>query len=269
MKKIESIYLYRANNGAHFQFMSFIAARAEADAQVSEKASAEVAALRATLAIEDTNLKLTTKSLITDEIAEADKARDDYFRLYRRIVKGNVGHPVKSIAGAAKILAQHLKDYKIDPHMQLDRETGLLTNLVSDLEGSYESEVEALGLTTVVPLIKEANKRVEAALESRTEESMTRAVGALKAARAASDAAYAALVQKVNALAVVEGDAAYADFIDYVNTQITRYRREVLGQKTESSTGTTTTTPTTDDSPVVDDGTDTGGTSEEDIPEVM
>ena len=65
MKKIESIYLYRANNGAHFQFMSFIAARAEANAQVSEKASAEVAALRATLAIEDTNLKLTTKSLMT------------------------------------------------------------------------------------------------------------------------------------------------------------------------------------------------------------
>lgn len=39
----------------------------------------------------------------------------------------------------------------------------------------------------------------------------------------------------VNVLALVEGEADYAAFIDYVNTQITHYKREVLGQKTAAS----------------------------------
>ena len=56
-------------------------------------------------------------------------------------------------------------------------------------------------------------------------------VGALKAARTASDTAYRALVKMVNALALVLGEKDYTAFIDYVNTEITHYKREVLGKK--------------------------------------
>ena len=56
-------------------------------------------------------------------------------------------------------------------------------------------------------------------------------VGALKTARTASDNAYRALVKMVNALALVFGEKDYTAFIDYVNTEITHYKREVLGQK--------------------------------------
>lgn len=56
-------------------------------------------------------------------------------------------------------------------------------------------------------------------------------VGALKAARTASDDAYRALVKMVNALALVYGEKDYTAFIDYVNTEVTHYKREVIGQK--------------------------------------
>ena len=56
-------------------------------------------------------------------------------------------------------------------------------------------------------------------------------VGALKAARTATDDAYRALVKMVNALALVFGEKDYTAFIDYANTEITHYKREVLGQK--------------------------------------
>ena len=59
-------------------------------------------------------------------------------------------------------------------------------------------------------------------------------VGALKTARTASDDAYRALVKMVNALALVFGEKDYTAFIDYVNTEITHYKREVLGQKTSA-----------------------------------
>ena len=81
-----------------------------------------------------------------------------------------------------------------------------------------------------------------------------------------TDKAYRALIQKVNALAVIEGDTAYAAFIDGMNSQIVRFKREALNQSASSTTTTDTTTDTTteDDAPVVD-----GGVSEDDIPEVM
>jgi hypothetical protein len=43
----------------------------------------------------------------------------------------------------------------------------------------------------------------------------------------------------VNSLAAVFGDQDYSDFMDYVNTEIAHYKREVLGQKSA--------TPSTDE----------------------
>ena len=38
----------------------------------------------------------------------------------------------------------------------------------------------------------------------------------------------------VNALALVFGEKDYTPFIDYVNTEITHYKREVIGQKAKN-----------------------------------
>ena len=82
-------------------------------------------------------------------------------------------------------------------------------------------------------------------------------VGALKIARTASDNAYRAMVKMVNALALVYGEKDYAPFIDYVNTEITHYKREVLGQKSSA--------PSTSGSSSADSGSSTqsggGGSS--------
>ena len=79
--------------------------------------------------------------------------------------------------------------------------------------------------------MKEANEHVRTLTLQRTNEKMGVTVGALKTARTASDNAYRALVKMVNALALVFGEKDYTAFIDYVNTEITHYKREVIGQK--------------------------------------
>lgn len=78
--------------------------------------------------------------------------------------------------------------------MQPDKETGLLMNIVQDLEDKF-------------------------------------------AARTASDEAYKLLVMHMNAHALIEGDAEYAAFIDYANTEIEHFRQEVLdGKKNAAKT---------------------------------
>ena len=256
MKEIYDINIQRLNNGAHFTFVSNILARAEADTAVKGKASELVSNFKAAVAAEDEALKISQKSLLTDEIAKADSDRDALYAGYKKAVEGFLAMPIADMAQAAKVLAQHIKDYKINTAGQLDKETGLLVNFVSDLEDKYAAQVAKLGLTAFVTNLKEANERVRTLTLQRTNEKIGITVGALKAARTASDDAYRALVKMVNALALVYGEKDYTAFIDYVNTEVTHYKREVLNQKASA--------PSTSGSSAVDSGsssTPSGGGS--------
>lgn len=234
MKEIYDINIQRMNNGAHFTFVSNILARAEADTAVKGKASELVSNFKAAVAAEDEALKISQKSLLTDEIAKADNDRDALYAGYKKAIEGFLAMPIADMAQAAKILSQHIKDYKINTADQLDKETGLLVNFISDLEDKYAAQVAKLGLTAFVTNLKEANERVRTLTLQRTNEKISITVGALKTARTASDDAYRALVKMVNALALVFGEKDYTAFIDYVNTEVAHYKREVLGRKTSA-----------------------------------
>ena len=244
MKEIYDINIQRMNNGAHFTFVSNILARAEADTAVKGKASELVSNFKAAVAAEDEALKISQKSLLTDEIAKADSDRDALYAGYKKAVEGFLAMPIADMAQAAKILSQHIKDYKINTADQLDKETGLLVNFISDLEDKYAAQVAKLGLTAFVTNLKEANERVRTLTLQRTNEKIGITVGALKTARTASDDAYRALIKMVNALALVFGEKDYTSFIDYVNTEVTHYKREVIGQKakTPSTSGSSSVT---------------------------
>ena len=177
---------------------------------------------------------------------------------YKKAVEAFLAMPIADMAQAAKVLAQHIKDYKINTADQLDKETGLLVNFITDLENKYSAQVAKLGLTAFVTNMKEANERIRTLTLQRTNEKMGVSVGALKTARTASDNAYRALVKMVNALALVYGEKDYTAFIDYVNTEITHYKREVLGQKSSA--------PSTSGSSSADSGSSTpsGGGSTSD-----
>ena len=245
------------NNGAHFLFISNVLARAEADANVKSKLSAQIVSLKTAKEHEDEDLKVSQKSMLTDDIATADAERDGFYSGYKKAVNGFKNLPVENMAKAAKVLTQHIKDYAIDPKMQLDKETGLLMNFIDDLEKKYSSEVQTLSLGAFVTALKAANEKVRTLTATRTDERMAKAVGALKASRKASDEAYRQLVKFVNAYALIEGDSKYLSFID-VNTEIVHYKREVIGQKSGSAQTSGTTGGTTSGGST---GGSTGGTT--------
>ena len=247
MKEIYDINIQRMNNGAHFTFVSNILARAEADTAVKGKAADQVNNLKAAVSAEDEALKISQKSLLTDEIAKADSDRDALYAGYKKAVEGFLAMPIADMAQAAKILSQHIKDYKINTADQLDKETGLLVNFITDLEDKYATQVAKLGLTAFVTNLKEANERVRTLTLQRTNEKIGITVGALKTARTASDDAYRALVKMVNALALVFGEKDYMAFIDYVNTEVTHYKREVIGQKAKAPSTSGSSSVTTPD----------------------
>ena len=211
MKEIQTLPLTSMNNAAHFLFVSNMAERAEKDSTVSEKCKAQVAALRSAVTAEDENLQISAKSLTTDKIVAADRLRDQLYAGYKKAVAGYANFPMEEMAEAAKVLNQHIKDYKIDVQAQLDKETGLLVNFIQDLEGKFAEQVKALSLTAFVEKLKAANEEVRSLTGQRTDERSAKTAGALKAARTAA-------------------------FIDYANTEIAHFRQEVLGGKKKSAT---------------------------------
>ncbi len=268
-KEIGGITLTALTNGAHFSFMKSTLVFADDCEAVVNKLSDDIAAFRAAFATEDEKLKIMTKSELTEEIYQNDAIRDGSYSGYKGSVRGLLSLPAGDLQAAAKRLWNHIESYKIRTDDQFDKQTGMMDNLINDLETKYAAEIALLGLSPFVTSMKTANDKVAELLHSRDIENSAKGVGATKAARAATDTAYRTLIKKVNALALLEGDADYASFIDGMNSQIVRFKREALGQTTSSSSSTGGDTTTEDDAPVVDGGgtTDEGG--EEDVPDLM
>ena len=104
----------------------------------------------------------------------------------------------------------------------------MLVNFIQDLEGKFAEQVKALSLGAFVEKLKAANEEVRELTGQRTDERSAKTAGALKAARAVTDEAYKMLVLHVNAHALIEGEAEYAAFIDYANTEISHFKQEVI-----------------------------------------
>ncbi|WP_276794979.1 DUF6261 family protein, partial [Segatella oulorum] len=228
MKQIEPIKLGIMSNGSHFLFITDTVGLATADAKVKTKVTAELTALQTALKAEDDALALSKANLLSKEIKAIDAERDKHYKALRKAITFFLNHPDAELVKAAARLEQLLKDYNINPAMQLDRETGLLLNLISDLETKSAADVTALALTPVVQAMKQANDKLREVTRARANDRAVQIVGQLKQAQHASDEAYRTLVQKVNALAVVEGEADYADFISKMNEQVKHYKQEVL-----------------------------------------
>ena len=77
-------------------------------------------------------MKLSRKSLLTDDIAEADAKRDSLYSGYKKAVQGFLNLPRRGDGASRESIEPDLKDYGIDPKMQLDRETGMLINFIAD-----------------------------------------------------------------------------------------------------------------------------------------
>ena len=230
MKQIKKIDIGHFGNAAHILFVRTAVGRAEACEALKTKATEELKALKKALEKEDELFVQSQKDLTTDDMKEADKRRDVLYRALKKAVEAAVDFPVKASSDAGIRLRQLLKDHEIDPKMQLDKETSLLMNLTADLKGKLADDVALLGLTPLVVELAQSNDLFYKLAEARIDNQALVVLGQMKVLRAASDEAYRVLVRKANALAVIEGEAAYADFIDKMNAEIKHYKEQAMSR---------------------------------------
>ena len=233
MKEIDYPDMRRANNGAHIQFMKMTLERLDEEPEVMKNAVMQraVASLKAAVDEESRYFGQSRKSLLTDDIKATDKERDELLTGFRSTVRGLKHIPDQEMARAAEELSLLLDSNKVARSMQLDRETGMISKLISELERNHMEKVDRLNMGLYVRALKAANERLNTLLLERSESRMGRKPAGMQKARAQADEAFRQVARVANAMAVLEDEAVVGPFIDFVNELIRRYRQQVFPRR--------------------------------------
>ena len=105
----------------------------------------------------------------------------------------------------------------------LNEETSAIYNLLQELEGKYAREAETVGIKQWVAELKKRNTALSDLMKDRFDETADKSDIVVKQARAELDAAYRTIIERIDALAIVEGVKNYESVIKKWNAVVDKY----------------------------------------------
>ena len=226
--QIEAISIARAANAAHYEYLATVRKRTEEIQLDHELWHRAVEEFRAAYAKEDDAFKRYRASDHTAALQQADEERDRLYASLRDTIKAYAKFPIAETAQHAEPLLKVIKNYKITTRENYMKESGLIDNMLQDLL-QYERQLNRLGLLIVANQLKAKNDEVRQLIAQRNEERMEQVLGELKAARAVSDVAYAAVVMFTNAYALLNPDRREAaDLVKRMQEDLEYFRRHAM-----------------------------------------
>ena len=221
--KINKVYTYDLRNDAHFQFYTEFRNLVQKDDVVKQKIASQFETWLVLYDKEDAALKKIQKSAITAKIQEADKSRDD---IYLGMVETNTA-ALKHFSGEVRDAAARLKilfdTYGDVVRKPLNEQTSATYNILQELKGKYAPDTVLVGISGWVSELEVRNNAFADLMRERFDETAARTDIVLKDTRIEVDAAYFAIRERLNALAVVEGVSVYENFIRTFNAVIAKY----------------------------------------------
>ena len=211
-------------NGQHFQYMTGFMELVKTIAEPHVRLQPLRDAFYAAQAEEDKYLRRATASPLTADIKAADDERDAAYSLLKQQTDLWAASGMEPQAPAAKTLQAVINTYRIDTKAQYDEQSGLTTNLITDLQADdKKTAIETLGLAPVVARLPAANEQVIRILQERDKANQNFVAGALRQARLATDRAYAAVAEFIEALNLVF-DGTFDALIQQWNATTARYK---------------------------------------------
>ena len=236
MKKITTINLTRLRTEEDFGFLKLILAETE-NLPAEETPSILTAAVNSfetAFNAFDAALKASATNPATASATDADVERDQSWRGINAYVKAMCNHPTDDVASAATEAKSLFDKYGDPTSLAQTEESGVLHNLLQDLETFDSAKRTSLALDVWIADLKTKEEAFLAAAARRTEADAARQVGIVKETRTAAEAAYRSLVDTVNALAMINGDADYATFIEHVNAVVERQKGILKARSTRA-----------------------------------
>jgi len=233
MKQIETFNIARLRNEEDFGFQKQILA--ETESLTAETDKQMVATYKAAVDGLDAALQVAQGSSLTAALTEADQRADEAWSGLNATVKAQLGHPVEANREAAEEAAAILKKYGNPTSLPYNEEYGSLHNLLQDLTAFGTEKQKLCYIDAWTAELQTRYDEFVSLREQRTAEEGAKVLGIVKQSRTDCDEAYKTLVACVNALAIMQGEAAYATFIDNVNVIIDEAKSTLAARKTRSA----------------------------------
>jgi hypothetical protein len=227
IRNLKSSNFYHFRNDEHFLFFYGVLDLINRIGAAALKIQKEFEVFRACFDNEDEALKKISKSAATAKINDADAARDITFRGMVDTNTIALNHYDPEVAEAAQSLKIPFDTYGNLAKLPLKEETSGIINLLQELKGKYAAAVQKAGLTGWVAKLEADNNTFFTLFTERNDENAARTHLKMKECRLETERAYDAVVERINALIVIEGEAYYAEFVSKLNSLIDKFNNDV------------------------------------------
>lgn len=244
----------------------------EIEAKIEEKGAEELAVndifpdYQEKLQTFDDSIVNVSKSFYTNQMNEANRQRGSLHVAILTQIKNFLRHFDAQKQESAQRLVAFADTFVGAQRRSFDDQTSFINNFLQELTAEkYKADVTLVELDNWIKELKKVNDLCASLTVQRTEEySQKSGKGGTEASRPQFEKAYNALVEKLNALAMVNGDDKYAELFAWWNARIDHYRVVIsnnLGKGMGGRTSTGTTRPPVsgggdgggdDDKPVID-----------------
>lgn len=191
-----------------------------------------VNAFNASVEAFDQALKDPGTTPATTAASNADQLRDSSYRGILAFTKAMESYPDEAIAMIATQVKALIDKYGNPTALPQTEESGVLHNLIQDLKALPQESRTKIAIDPWLDDLETKELAFLNAVKTRTEEESQRLVGIVKQARLQAEDNYRTVIELVNALVMVNGDAPYATFIDHVNALIDRQKTVLKTRKT-------------------------------------
>lgn len=241
--KIIDFSLSRLRNEEHFQFQTSLKDLVVLTTPSTLKIDALFATFLMLYDDESKALDVIQKSAISDNLVDADVLRDETFRGMSDAVKSSLKHFRTEVRSAAQRLQIVFDNYGNIAIKSYDAETAAITSLINDLQGIYAADAAVVGITEWVTELKANNTAFDDLKNNRYSEEANKTQLRMKQVRTSIDAVYYQILERINALIVVEGEANYTVFVNEINKRIDGYNKTLAIRKGKAKKADDNTTP--------------------------
>ncbi len=229
--KIRIIYTYNLRNDEHFQFHTEVKDLIKSQEKLIPKIQKALDAYLLCYDNENEAFKKITKSPLTKDIEAADQRRDFVFTGMVRVNRAALTHFSPDIAAAAYRLKVVFDTYGNLAAKPLHEETSAIYNLLEELQvESRKKDVEQVQLSSWLSELAKENNAFESLVRKRNDEQASKTQLRVKATRFEVDRAYALLIERINALIIVDDEVDYTDFVNKINNWIDKYN-QIIAQR--------------------------------------
>lgn len=231
MKRINGLDLLVLRNDEHAQFHSDIFKVIMLHTAIKLGVVKLIGKYESAIAAEEAAMLVDQGSVFTKTITQADEYRDQLDRSFNLLVESKTYDYDPVVRESAWRVERILQQYGNLRKLTYNEESKGLTNRSLELNSKYAADVALIGGTELLARGDQANDEFSNHFGDRANEKAAVISGNVRTARQEVDDAYDAIVNQINALALVNGDTDYAEFIDQTNYYVKYYKNVLAARK--------------------------------------